>query len=250
MGTVKLGSTIFRYLVTSFKWRPKGVSSSDCVNLFLASAILTAGSHKYQDWEGGGERTGEQRIDCRPVKPDSTDSKLCNAVLRRYFRPALTGASLTMLLGSATTSSSGRGNLIFWTVPVHVAISMVAADAEESTPWICLAPSARHLKTTLRGLSCTCGQVLTNRRTTRRLHVCHVAVRLYKMQTCTVGFGFPSSLCPASRPHLSCLSCAAAHASSTALPTSASNDRFMFPIDTPMKVNGKVTPVFLWSSAS
>ena len=31
---------MFRYLVTSFRWRPKGVSSSGCVNLFLASAIL------------------------------------------------------------------------------------------------------------------------------------------------------------------------------------------------------------------
>ena len=37
---VKLGIPMFRYLVTSFKWRPKGVSSSNCMNLFLASAIL------------------------------------------------------------------------------------------------------------------------------------------------------------------------------------------------------------------
>ena len=37
---MKLGIPMFRYLVTSFKWRPKGVSSSGCVNLFLASAIL------------------------------------------------------------------------------------------------------------------------------------------------------------------------------------------------------------------
>ena len=31
---------MFRYLVTSFKWHPKGVSSSGCVNLFLATVIL------------------------------------------------------------------------------------------------------------------------------------------------------------------------------------------------------------------
>ena len=37
---MKLGTPMFRYLVTSFKWRPKGVSSSGRVNLFLASAIL------------------------------------------------------------------------------------------------------------------------------------------------------------------------------------------------------------------
>ena len=37
---MKLGIPLFRYLVTSFKWRPKGVSSSGCVNLFLASSIL------------------------------------------------------------------------------------------------------------------------------------------------------------------------------------------------------------------
>ena len=36
----QLGIPMFRYLVTSFKWRPKGVSSSGCVNLILASAIL------------------------------------------------------------------------------------------------------------------------------------------------------------------------------------------------------------------
>ena len=32
---MKLGIPMFRYLVTSFKCRPKGVSSSGCVNLFL-----------------------------------------------------------------------------------------------------------------------------------------------------------------------------------------------------------------------
>ena len=37
---MKLGTPMFRYLVTSFKCRPKGVSLSGCVNLFLASAIL------------------------------------------------------------------------------------------------------------------------------------------------------------------------------------------------------------------
>ena len=37
---MKLGTPMFRYLVTSFKCRPKGVSSFGCVNLFLASAIL------------------------------------------------------------------------------------------------------------------------------------------------------------------------------------------------------------------
>ena len=37
---MKIGTPMFRYLVTSFKWRPKGVSSSGFVNLFLASAIL------------------------------------------------------------------------------------------------------------------------------------------------------------------------------------------------------------------
>ncbi len=37
---MKLGIPIFRYLVTSFKCRPKGVSSSGCVNLFLAFDIL------------------------------------------------------------------------------------------------------------------------------------------------------------------------------------------------------------------
>ena len=37
---MKLGTPMFRYLVTSFKWRQKGVSSSGSVNLFLASAIL------------------------------------------------------------------------------------------------------------------------------------------------------------------------------------------------------------------
>ena len=37
---MKLGSPMFRYLVTSFRCHPKGVSSSGCMNLFLASAIL------------------------------------------------------------------------------------------------------------------------------------------------------------------------------------------------------------------
>ena len=37
---MKLGTPMFRYLVTSFRCRPKGVSSFGCVNLFLASAIL------------------------------------------------------------------------------------------------------------------------------------------------------------------------------------------------------------------
>ena len=37
---MKVGISMFRYLVTSFKCRPKGVSSSGCVNLFLASAII------------------------------------------------------------------------------------------------------------------------------------------------------------------------------------------------------------------
>ena len=37
---MKLGVPMLRYLVTSFKWRPKGASSSGCVNLFIASAIL------------------------------------------------------------------------------------------------------------------------------------------------------------------------------------------------------------------
>ena len=37
---MKLGILIFKYLVTSFKCHPKGVSSSGCANLFLASAIL------------------------------------------------------------------------------------------------------------------------------------------------------------------------------------------------------------------
>ena len=37
---MKLGTPMFRYLVTFFKWRPKGVSSSGWVNLFIASAIL------------------------------------------------------------------------------------------------------------------------------------------------------------------------------------------------------------------
>ena len=37
---MKLGTPMFMYLVTSLLWRPKGVSSSGWVNLFLASAIL------------------------------------------------------------------------------------------------------------------------------------------------------------------------------------------------------------------
>ena len=37
---MKLGIPMFRYLVTSFKSRPNGVSSSGCANLFLESAIL------------------------------------------------------------------------------------------------------------------------------------------------------------------------------------------------------------------
>ena len=37
---MKLGIPMFRYLVTSFKCRPKGVSSSGWANLFLVSAIL------------------------------------------------------------------------------------------------------------------------------------------------------------------------------------------------------------------
>ena len=37
---VKLGIPMFRYLVTFFKWRPKGVSSSGCANVFVESAIL------------------------------------------------------------------------------------------------------------------------------------------------------------------------------------------------------------------
>ena len=36
---MKLGTPMFRYLVTSFKCHPKGVSSSGCMNLLLASAI-------------------------------------------------------------------------------------------------------------------------------------------------------------------------------------------------------------------
>ena len=34
-----LGIPMFKYLVPSFKCRPKGVSSSGCMNLFLAFAI-------------------------------------------------------------------------------------------------------------------------------------------------------------------------------------------------------------------
>ena len=34
-----LGIPMFKYLVTSFKCRPKGVSSSGCMNLLLAFAI-------------------------------------------------------------------------------------------------------------------------------------------------------------------------------------------------------------------
>ena len=44
---MKLGIPMFRYLVTSFKCRPNGVSSSGCANLFLKSAIL-----KSRKWRG------------------------------------------------------------------------------------------------------------------------------------------------------------------------------------------------------
>ena len=37
---MKLGILMFRYLLTSFKYRPKGVSSFGCANLFIESAIL------------------------------------------------------------------------------------------------------------------------------------------------------------------------------------------------------------------
>ena len=51
---MKLGTPMFMYLVTSFKCRPKGVSSSGCVNLFLASAILKSRKD---------ERSEEKRMD-------------------------------------------------------------------------------------------------------------------------------------------------------------------------------------------
>ena len=44
---VKLGIPMFKYLVTSFKWRPKGVSASGCANLFFISIIL-----KSRKWRG------------------------------------------------------------------------------------------------------------------------------------------------------------------------------------------------------
>ena len=43
---VKLGIPIFKYLVTSFKWRPKGVSSSGCANLVFISFILKGGKRR------------------------------------------------------------------------------------------------------------------------------------------------------------------------------------------------------------